>query len=54
MARLRPQRAAMLELLRTSQASGIAYAVLDPDQQKARRIFNISDILSAVNSLPHH
>jgi hypothetical protein len=50
----RPKRAATLELLRTSQASGISYAVLDPDQQKARRIFRIDDILSAVNSLPTH
>src|SRR5262245_9771209 len=30
----RPNRAAMLELLRTSRNAGIALAVLDPDTQK--------------------
>lgn len=48
----RPKRAAMLELLRASRASGIALAVLDPDQQKARRVFDINEILAAVDSLP--
>lgn len=48
----RPKRAAMLELLRASRASGIAMAVLDPDQQKARRVFNIDEILAAVDAMP--
>jgi hypothetical protein len=50
----RPKRAAMLELLRASRTSGITMAVLDPDQQKARRVFNIDEILAAVDALPRN
>ncbi len=49
----RPNRAATLELLRTSRASGIAFAVLDPDLQKARRVFDINEILTAIGDLPN-
>src|SRR5262245_35436193 len=47
----RPNRAAMLELLRTSRSAGIALAVLDPDTQKARRLFDINEILTAIDQL---
>lgn len=47
----RPKRAALLELLRAGRAGGIAFAVLDPDRQKARRVFDISEILLAVDSI---
>lgn len=48
----RPKRSAMLELLRASHASGIAHAVLDPDREKAHRVFDINEILAAIDELP--
>jgi hypothetical protein len=48
---VRPPRAGLLELLRASRQTGIALAVLDPDRQKARRVFDIAEILAAVDSL---
>ena len=49
---LRPPRAGLLELLRTSRAAGIGLAVLNPDVKQAKRIFDIGEILAAVDSLP--
>ncbi len=43
-----PAKEALLQLLKSCHESGIGYAVLDPDLDKAKRIFNIHDILSAV------
>jgi hypothetical protein len=47
-----PKRGAMVELLRASRNAGIALAVLDPDANKARRVFDINEILTAINQLP--
>lgn len=48
---VRPPRPGLLELLRTSRAAGITIAVLDPDREKARRAFDINEILAAVDGL---
>src|SRR5205809_569819 len=44
----RPARDALLHLLKASFAAGILFAVLDPDRDKAKRIFDIQEILKAV------
>jgi hypothetical protein len=46
----RPGRAGLLELARTAVAAGVRHAVLDPDHEKARRLFDLSEILLAVDS----
>ena len=43
-----PAKEALLQLLKGCLQAGIGYAVLDPDLEKAKRIFNIQEILSAV------
>ena len=43
-----PAKEALLQMLKGCREAGIGYAVLDPDLEKAKRIFNIRDILSAV------
>ena len=43
-----PAKDALLQMLKGCREAGIGYAVLDPDLEKAKRIFNIRDILSAV------
>ena len=48
---IRPPRAGLLELLRASRQAGIGMAVLDPDREKARRVFDIGEILAAVDGL---
>src|SRR3954454_14595145 len=48
---VRPPRAGLLELLRAGRAGGIAFAVLDPGKEKAKRVFDISEILAAVDGL---
>ena len=44
----RPAKETLLQLLKSCNEAGIGYAVLDPDLEKAKRIFNIQEILSAV------
>jgi hypothetical protein len=44
----RPQRAALLELLKACYQADVKYAVLDPTPEKAKRVFSIGDILAAV------
>jgi hypothetical protein len=44
----RPERPALLELLKACFQAEIRYAVLDPDPQKAKRVFSIEEILTAV------
>jgi hypothetical protein len=44
----RPERPALLELLKACSQADVHYAVLDPDRQKAKRIFSIQEILAAV------
>lgn len=42
-----PAKDALLQMLKSCHAAGIGYAVLDPDQEKAKRIFHIPKILRA-------
>jgi len=44
-----PAKDALLQLLKSCFEAGIGYAVLDPDLDKAKRIFNIREILTAVD-----
>jgi hypothetical protein len=44
----RPDRDALLQMLKACQEGGIAFAVLDPDLEKAKRIFDIAAILKTV------
>ncbi|SRR5260370_26326808 len=48
----RPPRAGLLELLRASAASGISFAALDPDRDKAKRVFDLREIIAAVDGIP--
>jgi hypothetical protein len=48
---LRPNRAGLLELMKACFQEGIEYAVLDPEKEKAKRVFNIREILAAIDSL---
>lgn len=43
-----PAKQVLLRLLKGCFQSGIGYAVLDPDLEKAKRIFSIQEILSTV------
>jgi len=43
-----PVREDLLQILKASYAAGIGFAVLDPDQDKAKRIFDIRTILTTV------
>ena len=43
-----PAKEALLELFKSCPQSEIGYAVLDPDLEKAKRIFSIQEILAAV------
>ncbi len=40
-----PGKEALFQLLEACYGAGIHYAVLDPDQQKARRIFDLQQVL---------
>ncbi len=40
-----PAKEVLLQLLKACYQAGIGHAVLDPDLEKARRIFNIQEIL---------
>jgi len=44
----RPAKEALLQMLKGCHEAGIGYAVLDPDQEKAKRIFVIPDILKSL------
>jgi hypothetical protein len=46
-----PTKDALLQLLRRCHDAGIGYAVLDPDLEKAKRIFDIRQILNAAGEL---
>ena len=46
-----PTNEALLQMLKTCNEAGIGYAVLDPDLEKAKRIFNIHEILNAAGEL---
>jgi hypothetical protein len=43
-----PARENLVQLLKAYYQAGIEYAVLDPDLENAKRIFNIREILSTV------
>ena len=42
-----PAKEALLQMLKGCNDAGIDFAVLDPDLEKAKRIFNIHEILKA-------
>jgi hypothetical protein len=46
-----PAKEALLQLLKGCFQVGIGYAVLDPDLEKAKRVFDIRAILSAVGEI---
>ena len=46
----RPAKEALLQLLKACAEGGIGHAVLDPDLEKAKRIFNIPEILKAAGA----
>ena len=46
-----PAKDALLQMLKGCHDAGIGYAVLDPDLEKAKRIFNIHEILAAAGEL---
>jgi hypothetical protein len=48
----RPARQALLELLKACFQAKIEYAVVDPTPEKAKRVFNIGEILAAVGHVP--
>jgi hypothetical protein len=48
---VRPPRTSVLEVLRACHAAGVAFAVLDPDGEKAKRVFPIGEILLAVGRI---
>ena len=45
---VRPQRLTVLEILRGCHDLGIRFAVLDPDGERAKRVFSIGEVLQAV------
>ena len=47
----RPAKEALLQMLKAGHQAGIGYAVLDPDLEDAKRIFNIQEILNAAGEL---
>jgi hypothetical protein len=47
----RPAKEALLQMLKGCHEAGIAYAVLDPDLEKAKRIFYIQEVLNAAGEL---
>jgi hypothetical protein len=49
---VRPPRASVLEVLRACFGAGVTLAVLDPDGERAKRVFPIGDILQAVGLGP--
>jgi hypothetical protein len=49
---LRPPRQGLLHLLRACYQAGILHAVLDPDREKARQVFDLKEVLSVVGELP--
>ncbi len=46
-----PAKDALLQMLKGCNDAGIGYAVLDPDLEKAKRIFHIHKILHAAGEL---
>ena len=47
---VRPPRMSVLEVLRACHGAGVTFAVLDPEGDKAKRVFPIGEILAAVGS----
>ena len=46
----RPDKKVLLQIMKASHEGGIGYAVLDPDLEKAKRIFDIAAIVNAAGS----
>jgi hypothetical protein len=49
-----PTRATLLELLRATHDAGVKYAVLDPDREKAKSLFDLSAILGSAPKSDSH
>ena len=45
----RPARAALLHLVNAAVQGGIPYAVLDPDLEKAKRVFDLQAIVASLS-----
>jgi hypothetical protein len=48
----RPGREALVGLLEAAHQAGVRYAVLDPDREKARTLFDLGAVLAAVRGEP--
>lgn len=48
---VRPPRASVLEVLQACHAAGVTFAVLDPEGEKAKRVFPIGEILQSLGLL---
>lgn len=46
-----PAKEVLLKMLKGCHEAGIGYAVLDPDLEKAKRIFSIHEILNATGEV---
>lgn len=42
----RPERSDLLEIIRQSVETGVVLATLDPDQEKAKRVFDLQAVLT--------
>jgi hypothetical protein len=51
---LQPTRSALLELLRAIVGAGVRYAVLDPDREKAKSVFDITAVVEAAKGADPH
>ena len=41
----RPSKEALLQLLKACHEAGVAYAVLDPDEKQAKRVFDLQQVI---------
>jgi hypothetical protein len=51
---LHPTKKALLELLRAIVQAGVRYAVLDPDGQRGKSIFDLAAVLKAAEAADLH
>jgi hypothetical protein len=49
-----PKRETLLQLLRATYDAGVKYAVLDPDRETAKTVFDLSAVLQAAQSADSH
>jgi len=46
----RPSKEALLQLLKACHEAGVAYAVLDPDEKQAKRVFDLQQVIRQAES----